>query len=344
MKRRTLLGTGLGAMVVAGQTAQAQAALTLSLVTDRPDAGRALAARLAAVSGGAIEISITESPSTEAAGFLDTVATGGADMYLSATEAFVGTNAAFGIFSAMPGGMSPSELEGWMSAGDGRFLLDLLGEEYGVKAFMIGDDGPLPLWSKAPLTGLGDLTGAAAGSIGLGVSAMRAMGIGNVVDIRAEAVDLASLDVLEGLSVAQMDAQGLLATFPHMTTPNAGRPSAALSLGINLAVWNALSDAQKSLVDRCITAEHGVSRSLAMHQSAMALQAAGDAITRHDMPAEIWDAQIAASNSVMSEIFGSDTSAADVADGYMFFIGDVAVWSEIGEAAFVLARKGAIAQ
>ncbi|WP_322891524.1 MULTISPECIES: hypothetical protein [unclassified Yoonia] len=344
MKRRTLLGTGLGAMVVAGQTAQAQSAVTLSCVTDRPDAARALGARLAAVSNGTITVSVTESPTTEAAGFLDTVSTGGSDMYLSATEAFVGTNPAFGIFSAMPGGMSPSELEGWMSAGDGRFLLDLLGDEYGVKAFMIGDDGPLPLWSKAPLTGLGDLTGAAAGSIGLGVNAMRVMGVGNVVDIRAEAVDLASLDVFEGLSVAQMEAEGLLATFPHMTTPNAGRPSAAMSVGINLATWNAMSDAQKSIVERCIMAEHGMNRTITMHDSAVALQAAGDAITRHDMPADIWDAQIAAASQVMSDIFGSGNLGADVADGYLFFIGDVAGWSEIGEAAFVSARKGALAQ
>ncbi|WP_162561664.1 hypothetical protein [Yoonia vestfoldensis] len=344
MKRRTLLGTGLGAMVVAGQTAQAQTAMTLSLITDRPDAGRALAARLAAVSGGTIEVTVTESPSTEAAGFLDTVSSGGADMYLSAEEAFIGTNPAFGIYSAMPGGMSPSELEGWLSAGDGRFLLDLLGEEYGVKSFMIGDDGPLPLWSKAPLIGMNDLTGAAAGSVGLGVNAMRAMGVGNVVDIRAEAVDLSSLDVFEGLSVAQMDAQGLLATFPHITTPNAGRPSAALSLGVNLATWNALSDVNKSLLERAITAEHGMNRTITMHDSAVALQAAGDAITRHDMPADIWDAQIAAANQVMSDIFGSGNLGADVADGYLFFIGDVAGWSEIGEAAFVSARKGALAQ
>jgi TRAP-type mannitol/chloroaromatic compound transport system substrate-binding protein len=344
MKRRTLLGTGLGVMAVAGSTARAQDAVTLSMVTDRPEAGRALAARLAAVTGGAIQISVTESAATEAAGFLETVSSGGADMYLSAEEAFIDTNPAFGIYSAMPGGMGPSELEGWLSAGDGRFLLDLMGEEYGVKSFMIGDDGPMPMWSKAPLSGLGDLTGAAVGSIGLGVLALRAMGVSNVVDIRAQDVDLASLDAFEGLSVSQMDAEGLLATFPHMTTPNAGRPSSALSVGINLATWNALSDADKSLLERSIIAEHGMNRTITMHDSAVALQAAGAAITNHMMPDDIWDAQIAAANQVMSDIFASSNLGADVADGYLYFIGDVAGWSEIGETAFVEARKGALAQ
>jgi TRAP-type mannitol/chloroaromatic compound transport system substrate-binding protein len=173
---------------------------------------------------------------------------------------------------------------------------------------------------------------------------MGAMGVGNVVDIRAEAVDLASLDAFEGLSVAQMEAQGLLSTFPHMTTPNAGRPSAALSLGMNLATWNGLSDADKSLVERSITAEHGMNRTITMHDSATALQAAGDVIIRHDMPADIWNAQIAAANQVMSDIFNAGDLGTDVADGYLYFIGDVAGWSEIGEAAFVSARKGALAQ
>jgi TRAP-type mannitol/chloroaromatic compound transport system substrate-binding protein len=344
MKRRTLFGAGLGAMVVAGQPARAQAGLSLSLVTDRPDAARGLVARLAAVSGGMIALNVTQRPSTDAAAFLQLVSSGAADIYLSAAEAFVGSNPAFGIFSAMPGGMSPSELEGWMSAGDGGFLLDLLGMEHGVKAFMIGDDGPLPLWSKAPLTGLDDLTGAAVGSVGLGVHAMRALGVGSVVDIRAEAVDLASLDVFEGLSVAQMESAGLLASFAHMTTPNAGRPSAALSVGINLKTWNALSDAQKGIVERCIMAEHGLNRTISMHQSALTLQAAGAAINRHAMPTDIWDAQIAAANQVMSDIFAASTLDADVAGGYLFFIGDVAGWSEIGEAAFVAARKGALGQ
>lgn len=344
MKRRTLLGTGLGAMVVAGTTAQAQSATTLSLITDRPAAAQALAERVARTSGGSIQINVQTAPSTDAAGFLSAVADGGSDMYLTAEEAFVGTNAAFGVFSSMPGGMSPSELEAWILVADGRFMWDVLGEEYGVKAFLAGDDGPMPIWSKTPLSGAGDLTGGRVGSVGLGVNVMRAMGATDVVDIRAQDVDLGSLDAFEGLNVAQMAAAGLLDTFPNMTTPNAGRPTSSLSVGFNLDIWNGLSEADQLLVERCMMAEHGENRSKAMHDSALALQSAGSGVTAQDVPQDIWTAQISASNAVMLEIIESGDLGADVGDAYLFFIGDVAGWSEIGETAFFLGRKEALTQ
>lgn len=344
MKRRTLLGTGLGAMVVAGTTAQAQSATVLSLITDRPAAAQALADRVARTSGGSIQINVQTAPAPDAAGFLSTVSGGGSDMYMTAEEAFVGTNAAFGIFSSMPGGMSPSELEAWILVADGRFMWDILGEEYGVRAFMAGDDGPMPIWSKAPLSGAGDLTGARVGSVGLGVNVMRAMGATDVVDIRADAVDLGSLDAFEGLNVAQMAEAGLLGAFPHMTTPNAGRPASSLSVGFNLGTWNGLSEVDQLLLERCIMAEHGENRSKAMHDSALALQAAGSDVTSHEVPQDIWTAQISASNAVMLDIIESGDLGADVGDAYLFFIGDVAGWSEIGETAFFLGRKEALAQ
>lgn len=344
MKRRTLLGTGLGVMAVAGAPARAQSAVALSLITDRPAAAQSLADRVARTSGGTVQINVQSVPASDAAGFLATVSSGDADMYLSAEEAFIDTDAAFGIFSSMPGGMSPSELESWIQVADGRFMWDILGEEYGVKCFMAGDDGPMPIWSKAPLSGAGDLIGGPVGSVGLGVNVMRAMGASDVTDIRASDPDLATLDAFEGLNVAQMAAAGLLDTFPHMTTPNAGRPASALSIGFNLGTWQGLTAEIQTLLERCIMAEHGSNRAKAMHDSAVALQAAGTAITSHEMPQDIWNAQINASNATMLEIIESGDLGADVGDAYLYFIGDVAGWSEIGETAFFLGRKGALTQ
>ena len=344
MKRRTLLGTGLGVMAAAGTKAQAQNAVSLTLVTDRPAKAQALADRVAPTSGGSILITVHASAAADAASFLATVSSGSTDMYLSAEEAFIATDTAFGIFSSMPGGMSPSELEAWVQVSDGRFMWDILGEEYGVKSFMVGDDGPMPIWSKAPLSGIGNLIGGKVGSVGLGANVLRAMGASDISDIRSSSVDLASLDAFEGLNVAKMAEAGLLDTFPHMTTPNAGRPASALSVGFNLGTWDNLSDANKLLLERCIMAEHGLNRAKAMHDSATALQAAGAAVTAHDMPQDIWNAQITASNATMLEIIESGDLGADIGDAYLFFIGDVAGWSEIGEAAFFVGRKGALTQ
>ncbi len=344
MKRRTLLGTGLGAMVVAGTPVQAQSATVLRLISDRPAAAQAFAERVTRISGGSLRIEVQSASATDPAGFLATVSDGATDMYLSAEEAFVGTDAAFGIFSSMPGGMSPSELESWILVADGRFIWDILGEAYGVKSFLIGDDGPMPIWSKVPLSGADDLLNGRVGSVGLGVNVMRAMGAADIVDMRANAVDVASLDAFEGLSVAQMAEAGLLPRFPHMTTANAGRPTSSLSVGFNLAVWDGLSESDQLLLESCMMAQHGDHRSKSLHDSAFALQAAGGDITSHEIPQDIWNAQITASNTVMLEIIESGDLGADVGDAYLYFIGDVARWSEIGESAFFLGRKGALSK
>ena len=344
MKRRTLFGAGLGTMAVAGTRTQAQSVPTLTLLTDRTTAAQSLADRVARTSGGTIQINVQEKPSTDASTFLSTVSSGGADMYLSAEEAFVGTDPIFGIFSSMPGGMSSSELEAWILVADGRYMWDIVGEEYGVKGFMVGDDSALPIWSKAPLTDVGGLNGAQVGSVGIGTKIMRAMGATTVSDIRFDSVDFAALDAFDGLSAAQMDAAGLLEVFPHMTTPNAGRSASMLSVGFNLSFWDGLSEADQFLLERCIMAEHGMNRAKSIHDNALALQKAGSGVSTHEMPQDIWNAQIQASNAVMSEIIDSGDLGADVGDAYLYFIGDVARWSEIGETAFFLGRKEALSR
>ncbi len=341
MKRRTLLGGGVAAATVVATPAISQDRVSLSLLTDRGDAASSLSDRIGAVSGGRISVDVSTATASDTAGFLDQVSGGGADMYLTSHDAFVSRNPAFGLFAAMPGGMSPSELESWVTVGDGRFMLDLLGEEFGIKAFMAGDDGAMPMWARRPIAGLSDLQSGGVASSGLGLRVLSDMGVQNVVDILSGG-DLSSVAAIEGLSVAQMTRSGLLGAFPHMITPNAGRPSATLGAGVNLSRWSSLSEADQLLIERCIMAEHGVQRSLALHNNVVALSEAGSAVTSHEMPQDVWDAQIASANTVLAQMFDAGDIAADSADAYLFFIGDVAGWSEIGETAYFLGRKQAL--
>lgn len=343
MKRRTLLSAGLGIATVAATPVVAQDKMVLSLLTDRPDPATALAVRIAALSDGQITVDVRATGPETAASFLDDVSDGGADMYLTSQDAFVSRNPAFGLFSAMPGGMSASELESWIVVSDGRFMWDFLGEEIGVKSFIAGDDGAMPMWSRAPITGLSDLSSGPVGSTGLGLQVLAEMDVRKVVDVMS-GTDVSSLVALEGFSPAQMAELDLLSDFPHMTTPNAGRPSATLSVGINLSRWGALSEADQHLIERCITAEHGTQRALAMHKNVVTLAQAGSAVTAYEMPQDIWEAQIAGANVVLASMFDAGDAAADAADAYLYFIRDIAGWSEIGETAYFLGRKQALSQ
>ena len=343
MKRRVFLGAGLGGLTLAAPAVITQANLSLSLVTDHADAGTALAARIAGMSGGRITVDVEASPPPTAPQFLDRVSAGEVEMYLTSQDAFITRNPAFGLFAAMPGGMNSSELESWIIVGDGRLMWDALGAEFGIKAFLAGDEGAMPVWSRSPLTSLDDLKSGGAGSTGLGLQLLREMGVEDVVDVR-ERTDFTGVTALEGFNVAQMVATGLLAEFPHMTTPNGGRPSSTISAGVNLQWWSGLSPTDRIILEQSIMAEHGTRRAFSMHTNVQALGAAGGAITAHDMPQDIWDAQIAGSNRVLSAMFDAGPLAADAADAYFYFIRDVAGWSDIGETAYFLGRKEALSQ
>lgn len=351
MERRTFLRTGLraglgGAAAAAGATALAvpalaQGGLRLTLVTDRAAAGTALSARLDAASGGRMTLEVLERPASERAGFLSAVGGGEADLYLGAEDAFVDVDAGFGLLGAMPGGMGPSELEGWIAVGDGQRLWDALSAEHGVKAFLAGDDGPQPIWSKAPVEGLSDLAAGPVGSTGLGLAALRAMGV-EAVDIHAPGTDLSALAALEGLSAADMARADLLGTFPNMTAPSAGRPMSARSAGIALERWEGLDAADRLTLERALQAENGVSRSMALEASARAMRENAGAVRIAEMPQEVWDAQIAAAEAIMLGMLEADAARADMADAYLYFLADVAGWSEVGEAAFFLGRNRAL--
>ena len=341
MKRRTLLGGALGVATVAATPVVAQDKIVLSLLTDRSSAATALADRIGAISDGRISVDVRATDSETAPDFLDDVSGDSADMYLCSQDAFVSRNPAFGLFSAMPGGMSASELESWVFVSDGRLMWDSLGEALGIKSFIAGDDGAMPLWSRNPITGLSDLSSGPVGSTGLGQKLLEDMGVRKVVDVKS-GNDVSSLIALEGFSPAQMAELGLLSDFPHMTTPNASRPSATLSVGINLSRWNALSEADQHLIERCITAEHGTQRNLAMHNNVVTLAEAGSNVTAHEMPQDIWDAQIASAGALLASMFDAGDAAADAADAYLYFIRDIADWSEIGETAYFLGRNQAL--
>ncbi|MCX7560689.1 hypothetical protein OS190_14010 [Sulfitobacter sp. F26204] len=343
MKRRTFLGSGLGVTTVAAVPAVAQDSLSFSLVTDRAAAATTLAARMAAMSDGRIIFEVKAAGTEAAPGFLDSVASGEADLFLTSQDAFVARNPAFGLFSSMPGGMSASELESWIMVADGRMMWDALGEEFGIKSFSAGDDGAMPLWSREPINGLADLSSGPVGSTGLGLQLLNELGIGDVVDVMS-GLDFKNLVAFDGFTPSQMAASGLLSSFPHMTTPNAGRPSATLGVGINLSRWTALPEADQFLIERCIMAEHGTQRALALHNNVLALNENASVIIEHETAQDVWDAQIAGANAILSKMFDAGDLAADAADAYLYFINDVAGWSAIGETAYFLGRKEALSQ
>ena len=340
MTRRTFLkqSIGGGTVLALATPAVAQSATLFRLLSTDAAAAANLADLISASSGETLTVETTIVPMADAASMLDRVSAGEADMCLTGLDRFLDKNRAFGLFSSMPFGMSTSELEGWLHASDGGDILAMLGEDNAVSFRFAGDTGQKPMWSKQPLTTLAALQGAAVGSTGLGIANLNGIGVQNVVDLHDPATDLAALDVIDGMTAVALAENGLAGAFPYVTTANPNTPSGVMALAISNAVFDGLSDGQQVIVERACSAALAHGRARHFHDDATAM-AANAGLTASDLPDDIWNALSDGAQTVLNTIFEEGNVQATAVDAYVYFLTDIAGWSEIGEAAFYTGRK-----
>lgn len=339
MTRRNFLkkSIGGGALLVAAVPVASQTSESLRLLSADTTSAEALKLRIEVATDGGmpIELSSVEDAST----LLAAVANGEADMALAPLHRFVDQNLAFGMFDSMPFGLGAGELEGWISASDGREMLDLISGEFGTTCFLVKDDGVLPMWSRAPIADASSMSGLKIGSRGLGIQSLQAMGVTAVSDLNDASVSWSDLDVLDGVTVVEMQARGLTDTFPHLTNVNPNTPTCLSVLIVNNAKLDEMLDSARIVLQRACSAEFLTSRSKAFHDNATALSAAGDALSSYDLPDDVWTGLNTAAQSVLKDIFDSGQAQASIVDAYIYYLTDIAGWSEIGEAAYYSGRK-----
>ena len=340
MERRTFIAglAGGGIAAAAAAPALAQGQRRLKLVTDRPEAALRLSARLGAASAGRLALDVAPLPQGAGPLMRAAVAAGEHDAYLGAEAMFAGQEPALALFSAMPAGMSSSEVESWISAADGGQMWDMVNAAAGLHAMLAGDDGPLPLWSREPMDASG-LKGPVA-TFGAGIRMAEMAGAG-AIDLAAGA-STSEAFALEGLSVAQMMRAGLHETFPHMTAPGLSFPSSTVALGLSAAAWEGLPAADRLALEVAAAAHNAAERSLAAFENARALVNASGALRVGETPEAVWAAGRDAAETLLGEIEATGPAAMDAGGAYRYFLADVAGWSEIGEASYFKGRRRAL--
>lgn len=341
MKRRNFIKTGLGggALFQLATPALAQGGTSMRMFATDAAQAEAFADRVNNATNGAMQINSEVVDVADGPALLDRVAGGEADMCLTSTSHFLEKDLSFGFFSNMPFGMSCGELESWVVASDGRDMLDMLGEENGVAFFLAADESSLPMWSKDAIGNLNDYLGKRIGSTGLGMRSLAAMGVSSVSNLHDPAVNWADLDVIDGVSAVEMQNRGLTGTFNKVMRTNPNCPSSTQVLAVSPDALAGLSDTHRLILDRSCSGALATSRSKSFHDNALIFQQLGDALAVADMPDAVWSAMNAASRSVLEDIFASGNNGASMVDAYVYFLTDIAGWSEIGEAAYYRGRK-----
>jgi len=317
--KNSALGGSAAAATALAAPAYAQGKRTLTMVTSWGrglagvfDAAQKCADNINAMSDGTLTIEV------KAAGELvgafevfDAVTAGQADMYHAADYYFINQHPGFAYFTAMPFGMTATELNNWYYHGNGMALHHKLGEIFGVKSFLAGNTGTQAGgWFSKEIKGPEDFNGLKFRMPGLGGKALGYMG--------ASIQNLPGAEVYQALASGAIDGTEWIgpwadekAGFQEITkfyyTAGFHEPAAGLSLVTNLDVFNELSPAHQSMIE--IAAGHAnvwnLSQFLMNNGAALERLKAGG-VQVLEFPDSVWDAMGSASQQVYDEFMGDE--------------------------------------
>jgi len=324
MDRRSFLRTSaLGGTAAAASTlaapVYAQGKRKLTLVTSWGrglagvfDAAQKSADNINAISDGTLEIEV------KAAGELvgafevfDAVTSGQADMYHAADYYFINQHPGYAFFTAMPFGMTATEMNNWYYHGNGMAMHDKLGEIFGLKSFLAGNTGTQAGgWFRKEINGPDDFSGLKFRMPGLGGKALGYMG--------ASVQNLPGAEVYQALASGAIDGTEWIgpwadekAGFQEITkfyyTAGFHEPGAGLTLATNREVFESLTPTQQAAIE--ISAGHAnvwnLSQYLNNNGAALERLKAGG-VKVLEFPDSVWDAMGVASQQVYDEFMGDE--------------------------------------
>jgi TRAP-type mannitol/chloroaromatic compound transport system substrate-binding protein len=357
MDRRSFLtkaavgGTAAAAASTLAAPVYAQGNRTLTMVTSVPD-GFAIfddAAKMAAniiteMTDG--QLTINKMPAGSLVGafeVFDAVSSGQADIYHSADYYFLNQHPAFAFFTAVPFGMTGPELMAWYYHRGGMAMHHELGELFNIKGFLCGNTAMQPGgWFNKEINSADDLQGLRFRMPGQGGQVLGRLG--------ASVQNIPGGEIYQALASGQIDGAEWIGPFADERlgfqevtkiyyTAGFHEPGSALTLALNLDVWESLTPAQRKIVEVACEATHAnnFSMSLAENGAALArLQAEG--VQSREFPDDVWDAFGRAAAEVRAENMG-DPIYAKIADSYFAGMNEAASWWDIGDGEYIRQRN-----
>ncbi|MEO0912833.1 MAG: TRAP transporter substrate-binding protein [Pseudomonadota bacterium] len=266
-RRATLLGAAAGASLAAPAVAQSGPRV-LTMVTTWPRGLSGLwtgverfTARVNAMSGGALQIEAFAAG--EKMGAFDSfpaVQSGEADMYHAAEYYWQGRDKAYNFFTTVPFGFTAEEHTAWIRTGGGQALWDELSASYGLKGLMCGNTGvQMGGWYERPIETLDDMKGLKIRIPGIAADIFRALG--------SEPVSLPGGAIPQALFNGEINAVewvgpyndldfGVQKVLQNYMFPGFHEPGTCASLGVNLALWNSLSETERTIIETAAATEN----------------------------------------------------------------------------------------
>lgn len=278
----------------------------------------------------------------------DATSTGAADMYHAAEYYWQGKSKAFSFFTAVPLGMTASEIMGWIDFGGGQKLWDDLSAEFNIKPFQAGNTGHQTAgWFKKEINSLEDFNGLKMRIPGLGGEVIRRLG-GAAVRLSGgeiyQALQSGSIDATEWVGPWNDYALGFYREAPHYYAPGFHEPGASLAVGINLDVWNSFSASDQAMIRFACKSANDASLGEYTYENGKALETLKQehGIAPKFFSDEIMSAIGRISDEVVKDLGSSDKRTQKVFESYIKARNQYRGWTEMSDGRYIRARQIAL--
>ncbi len=356
-RRKFMKGTGVAAGAAAA-TALATPALAkggkeMAIVStwprDFPGLGisaQRLAKRIQELTEG--EIKVTYYAAKEKVGAFDSfdeVASGNSQAYIGADYYWKGKHPGWAYFTAVPFGLTYTEMDAWIKYGGGQALWDEIGDGFGIKCFAAGNTGvQMGGWFNKKIETAADLKGLKMRIPGLGGDVMTKLGVSTV--------SLPGGQIYENLVSGAITATEWVGPYndyfmkfyeaaKYYYYPGMHEPGAQLSLGMNKKWWSSLSKTHQALIEAACNEENARQMAETNANNGVYLQRL---IKEHGVKLEkfndeIYDSFGKAAEEVFEETRKHSKLAEKIHSAFLKARNDIGSWSGLSDQAYVAQRN-----
>lgn len=358
MQRRKFLQGAVvaGAASTLAAPAVAQARKEMVIVStwprDFPGLGlpaQRLSARITELTDGEIEVQyFAAGERVGAFDSFDEVASGNAQGYIGADYYWKGKHPGWAPFTAIPFGMTYTEIDAWMKFGGGQELWDELAGEFGLKNLACGNTGvQMGGWFNKEIESADDLKGLKMRIPGLGGDVMAKLG--------ASPVSLPGGQIYENLVSGAIDATEWVGPYndyfmkfyeaaKYYYWPGMHEPGAQLALGMNRAFWDSLSKNQQVILEAACAEENAktMAETNAFNGEYLNRLINDHGVQLREFNDDVYDAFGEASQEVIEEARDHSDLSKRIYDAVLEKRAELGAWTALSDMAYVQKRNDVI--
>ncbi len=275
----------------------------------------------------------------------DEVASGNAQIYHGAEYYWKGKHPGWAYFTAVPFGLTYTEINAWIRFGGGQELWDELGAQANLKGLMCGNTGvQMGGWFRKEMNSADDFKGLKMRMPGLGGDVLAKLG--------ASPVSLPGSQIYENLVSGAIDATEWVGPWndsvmkfyeaaKYYYYPGMHEPGAMLAVGINKDFWEGLSKSDQVMVEAASSMENDVMMSEynAKNGEALAKLISEQGVQLKKFNDDIYDAFGVAAEEVFAEVVEHSNLARRIHESFVAARANVGAWAKISDQEYVSQRN-----